>query len=80
MIKRKGKQLIRKLRPVPTNCPYCQKKVNPHFMDITGLKAYLTERGKIQGKDRTGLCSKHQRRVTGEIKRARFLSLLPFVS
>jgi len=78
MIKRKP--FIRKLRPVPTNCPFCHSKTNPNFKDIDVLQKHISERGKIIGKDRTGLCTKHQTRLTVAIKRARFLALLPFVS
>lgn len=77
MIKRSGK-FIRKLRPVPTNCPYCAAKNNPDYKDQV-LGKYLTERGKLMGRARTGLCAKHQRRVEQSIKRARFVALLPFV-
>ena len=78
MIKRKA--FLRKLRPVPTNCPFCHSKTNPNFKDIDVLQKHISERGKIIGKDRTGLCTKHQARLTIAIKRARVLALLPFVS
>lgn len=44
------------------------------------LSKFITDRGKIMGKDKTGLSSTDQRRLTTEIKRARHLGLLPFVS
>ncbi len=78
MIKRKP--FLRKLRPVPTNCPFCHSKTNPDFRQAEVLRNHVSERGKIIGKDRTGLCTKHQARMTVAIKRARFLALLPFVS
>jgi len=43
-------------------------------------KRYLTERGKILPRRVTGNCAKHQRTLTGAIKRARIIALLPFVS
>lgn len=67
-------------KPVATNCPFCHTKTNPDFKQVEVLKNYISERGKIVGKDHTGLCTKHQSRMTTEIKRARFLALLPFVS
>ena len=76
----KKKRLKIKKIIVPTNCPFCKNKNEPHFIEFDVLKNYLTERGKIQGKDRTGLCAKHQRHLTIQIKRARIVSLLPFVS
>jgi len=74
----RSKSVIRKLKPVPRDCVFCQKGNNPYFLDTELLEKYITERGKILGRDRTGLCSKHQRRLAVQIKRARFLALLPF--
>lgn len=78
MMKRSGK-FVRKLRPVPTNCPFCAAKTNPQYTDAAALGKYITERGKIVGRARSGLCAKHQRRVEQAIKRARFVALLPFI-
>jgi len=78
MMKRSGK-FVRKLRPVPTNCPFCAAKTNPDYKDVAALDKYVTERGKLQGRARTGVCAKHQRRVEQAIKRARLVALLPFV-
>lgn len=44
------------------------------------LMKFITDRGKIMGKDRTGLSSSDQRKLTREVKRARHLGLLPFVA
>jgi len=60
-------------------CIYCQHKNNPSFRDYEGLKKYLTHRGKIVTRERSGICSKHQRKLALEIKKARVLALLPFV-
>ncbi len=59
-------------------CPFCQNKNLPSYTDISTLRRYLTERARIVPKLRSGLCSKHQRVVTKQIKYARHLSLLPF--
>ena len=63
---------------VPRNCPYCKGKIDPDYKDSESLSKYLSDRAKIQGKDRTGICAKHQRRISVAIKRARHLALLPF--
>ncbi len=44
------------------------------------LMKFITDRGKIMGKERTGLSSADQRKLTKEVKRARHLGLLPFVA
>lgn len=59
-------------------CAFCTNKTMPFYTDTVSLRRFLTERGKIVPKLRSGLCSKHQRKVTTEIKRARHLALLPF--
>lgn len=43
------------------------------------LKSYLDENLKINSRRRTHLSSPAQRQLTKEIKRARFLALLPYV-
>lgn len=61
------------------SCYFCKSKTNPSYTDLVNLKKYLTDRAKIVPKLRSGVCSKHQRTVTKQIKYARHLSLLPFV-
>lgn len=59
-------------------CPFCQNKTVPTYTDVVALRRFTSDRARILPKLRTGVCSKHQRRVTREIKRARHLALLPF--
>ncbi len=61
------------------NCNYCKDKKNPDFLEYQSLEKFISERGKIFARTRTGLCAKHQRKITHEIKRARHLALLPFI-
>ncbi|MGM0381634.1 MAG: 30S ribosomal protein S18 [bacterium] len=42
------------------------------------LKEYIDDDYKILPRRRTKLASNHQRQLTKEIKRARFLALLPY--
>ena len=51
---------------------------SPDYKNYDALGKYVSDRAKLLGKDRTGLCAKHQRRISTEIKRARHLALLPF--
>ena|SRR3989338_2627653 len=60
-------------------CYFCQNKLNPSYTDLANLRRFLTDRAKIVSKERSGVCSKHQRMVAKHIKYARHLSLLPFV-
>ncbi len=63
---------------VPLNCPFCKAKTEPDYKEVEALAKYLNDRAKIQGKSRTGICSKHQRRISLAVKRARHLALLPY--
>jgi len=64
---------------VPKNCSFCKAGKVPYFIDIETIRKFQTERGKIIGRARTGLCAKHQRDLSKAIKHARHLALLPFI-
>ncbi|PCI73120.1 MAG: 30S ribosomal protein S18 [Gammaproteobacteria bacterium] len=48
------------------------------YKDLATLKGYVTETGKIVPSRITGTKAKYQRQLSTAIKRARFLSLLPY--
>ena len=48
------------------------------YKDISLLKNYITESGKIVPSRITGTSAKYQRQLSTAIKRARFLALLPY--
>ena len=48
--------------------------------DVRMLARFITERGRILPRKITGLSAQQQRKVTRAIKRARQMSLLPFIS
>lgn len=50
------------------------------YTDTDLLAQYLTEQGKILPKRITGLNTKQQKQITKHIKRARILSLIPFIN
>ncbi|MCM8795131.1 MAG: 30S ribosomal protein S18 [Candidatus Omnitrophica bacterium] len=61
-------------------CRFCTQKIKTiDYKDTKTLEVFLSERGKIISSRISGNCAKHQRRLSKEIKRARFLSLLPYV-
>lgn len=61
-------------------CFFCQMKVEPSFKDIENLKKFVSLRGKILSREKTGVCAKHQRKLSKQIKYARYLALIPYVS
>lgn len=76
--KKQRKSSSARFRPVSTNCPFCKEKTDPNYKNWQDLAKYLTDRAKIIPKSRSGICAKHQRRLSVEIKKARHLGLLPF--
>ncbi|WP_343182508.1 30S ribosomal protein S18 [Buchnera aphidicola] len=48
------------------------------YKDITMLKNYITENGKIVPSRITGTSAKYQKQLSKAIKCARYLSLLPY--
>jgi len=61
-------------------CSFCSNKVEEiDYKDALKLRNYISDRGKIEPRRRTGTCAKHQRVLAVSIKRARHLALLPYV-
>jgi len=61
-------------------CSFCADNVKEiDYKDTTILSRYISDRGKIGPRRKTGTCAKHQRAVAMAIKRARHLALLPYV-
>ena len=61
-------------------CSFCRDKVEINYKGAAQLRSYISERGKIEPRRKTGTCAKHQRLLAVAIKRARHLALLPYVS
>jgi small subunit ribosomal protein S18 len=49
------------------------------YKDVDLLRSYITDQGKILPRRTTGVSVQHQRKLAKAIKRARTLSLFPFV-
>ena len=62
------------------SCSLCKQHVRDvDNKDLSLLRRYLTEKGKIRSRDKSGACRRHQRRVAVAIKRAREMALLAYV-
>ena len=60
-------------------CLFCRDKIEDiDYKNPVPLRPYISDRGKIAPRRKTGTCAKHQRRLTLAIKRARHLALLPY--
>ena len=61
-------------------CSLCTDNVKQiDYKDTAMLSRYISDRGKIGQRRKTGTCAKHQRALAVAIKRARHLALLPYV-
>jgi small subunit ribosomal protein S18 len=61
-------------------CQFCADRLRTaDYKDVKRLQRFLSDRGKILPRRRTGTCARHQRSLTTAIKRARHMALLPFV-
>ena len=59
-------------------CQMCAGK-SVKFSDVPIITKYINEKGKILPRRMTGACALHQRHIAREVKRARFMGLIPFV-
>jgi small subunit ribosomal protein S18 len=67
--------------PMRRVCQFCLEKTQTiDYKDAGLLRRFVTERGKIKGRRKSGTCAKHQRRLAVAVKRARHLALLPFTA
>jgi small subunit ribosomal protein S18 len=61
-------------------CLFCRDNIKDiDYKDPALLRPYISDRGKIAPRRKSGACAKHQRRLAVAIKRARHLALLPYV-
>jgi len=61
-------------------CRFCVKEVEINYKDLELLQNFTTDKGKIRTRNSSGNCAKHQRKLIAEIKNARNMALLPFVT
>ena len=58
-------------------CQMCAGK-DVDYKNVDVVKKYVSnDKGKILPRRMTGACAKHQRHIAGEVKKARFMALLP---
>ena len=59
-------------------CQMCAGK-SVDYKDVMIINKYINEKGKILPRRMTGACAKHQREIAKQVKRARFMAILPYV-
>ncbi|MCD6530914.1 30S ribosomal protein S18 [bacterium] len=74
--KKKKKKNLQRKKP----CPFClDPTLDIDYKNVEVLSRFVSEKGKIVPRRNSGVCAKHQRRLAKEIKRARFLALIPYI-
>ncbi len=63
-------------------CQFCHDHVREIDYKEAGrfMKRFISDRGKIEPRRKTGTCAKHQRGLSTAIKQARFMALLPYTA
>jgi small subunit ribosomal protein S18 len=65
----------------PKNCRFCgttDQLAQLDYKNAGFLKSFMTERGKILPSRISGICCKHQRNLSSEIRKSRTMALLPY--
>lgn len=62
------------------SCFFCDNAKEPSYTDSSSLRRFMSDRSRINPKQRSGVCSRHQRTLTVQIKYARHLAMLPFIT
>jgi small subunit ribosomal protein S18 len=62
-------------------CKFCTEKIDAiSYRDVRLLQPFVAERGKIVPRRLTGVCTRHQRRLSLAIKQSRNIALLAFAT
>lgn len=62
-------------------CAFCVDKIEfIDYKNVSRIRRFVSDRGKILPRRTTGTCASHQRLLTRAIKRAREIALLPFTA
>jgi small subunit ribosomal protein S18 len=60
-------------------CVFCKDKVEYiDYKDVSSLRKFVSDRGKIRARRVTGNCTQHQRDVATAVKNTREMALLPY--
>jgi small subunit ribosomal protein S18 len=63
------------------SCSFCSDEIDEiDYKNLSSLRRFVSDKGKIRSQRVTGVCRRHQRQVAVAIKRAREMALLPYAS
>ena len=61
-------------------CFFCKYSTAPDYKDDDNLEKFITPRKRVLSREKSGVCAKHQRALSKQIKHARYLALIPYTS
>jgi len=62
-------------------CIMCADKIRVvDYKNVSFLRRFVSDRGRIDTRRKTSACAKHQRALASAIKRARHLALIPYTA
>jgi len=62
-------------------CHFCVNKVQTiDYKDVALLRRFISDRGRMEPRRKTGVCPRHQRVLSVALKRARHVALLPYTA
>lgn len=62
-------------------CSFCSDGVDIiDYKDVNRLRRFISDRGRIEPRRKTGTCAGHQRHLSVALKKARHIALLPYTA
>jgi small subunit ribosomal protein S18 len=59
---------------------FIKTSTEPTYKDVETLRRFITSRGKIVSREKSGLSAMNQRKLAKQIKWARYLGLIPYIA
>jgi small subunit ribosomal protein S18 len=76
-----SKQSLLGLKQRKRYCFFCKENIDYiDYKDISLLRKFVSDKGKIRPKRSSGNCVQHQKIIAKAIKRAREVALMPYFS
>jgi small subunit ribosomal protein S18 len=76
-----SKQSLLNLKQRKRYCFFCKENIDYiDYKDISLLRKFISDKGKIRPKRSSGNCVQHQKMIAKAIKRAREVALMPYFS
>ncbi len=63
------------------DCYFCKNNIKKiDFKDVGLITRFMSDMHKIRPRRKSGVCSKHQRKLSLAVKRARYMALVPYTN